>query len=357
MQVNSISNSFVRPMTNRVAQEPAPTQNPAPTPEQQKPEGEQTKSIYFTGDNGKSLRRGAIAVLIPISLLPAVSALTGCEKEIVEARAIAEANANFNDTIYFEDSIGGGPAKRDTVYRDITKYDTVYVDTGSYVHDVDTIIKWKDSYIRPIPLDSLMKNVNNWGIEGSEEANIDDGETRRNIIHYVGTREWEYNNQEIGDMDVLNSSKNVLIYNTEIRDYRGNHESYGKTVLRFPPQNIQLEEAPGFILTNPKGLFLEFYSNETGDKEADILDCKLEKRYFVQTQGDTVRVYSQNDEGVFVEDGAAAKGYLAKNSVLFKNLIGRYDTDDHFVDAHVTAVDDETLKALYVRKRDEQEPI
>ena len=356
MQVNSISNSFVRPITsNRVAQEPVP----APTPEQPVPAEGQTKSIYFgNNDNGKAMRRGTMAVLIPLSVLAGMSSASCSRDDDAFAYAKAEAIVKGNDTIRFSDSIvDNTPTKRDTVFIDRTKYDTVYVDTGSYVHDVDTIILWKDNYQRPIPLDSLMKNVENWGIDGSEGADINDGNSPRNIIHYVGTREWEYNNQEIGDMDVLNSSKNVLIYNTEVRDYKGRHESYGKTVLRVPPQNVKLENAEGFVLNNPKGLFLEFYSNNSNDKNADILDCKLEKRFFVQTQGDSVRVYSQNDEGIYVEDGAAAKGYISENSVLLKNLIGRYDTEDHYVDAHVTAVDDETLKNLYVRKRDEAEAI
>ena len=345
MQVNFMTNSFVRPMTNRVAQEPTP----APAPEQQAPSGEQAKSIYFTGDKNKDLKHKAMIMLVPLSLLTASPMLmTGCD----DGDAWAYAEAKADGKLEVSDSSSAG---RDTIFIDRTKYDTVYVDTGSYVHDVDTIIKWKDNYQRPIPLDSLMKNIHNWGIDGSENGNINDSTSRRNIIHYVGTREWEYNNQEIGDMDVLNSSKNVLIYNTEIRDYLGRHEAYGKTVLRFPSNGVKLEDSEGRIITNPKGLFLEFYNNASDDKNADILDCFLEKRFFVQTQGDTVRVYSMNDEGVFVEDGAAAKGYIAKNSVLLKNLIGRYDTDDHFVDAHVTAVDDETLKALYVRKRDEAE--
>lgn len=353
MQVNSISNSFVRPMTsNRVAQEPVPAQ----TPEQQVPAEGQTKSIYFgSSDNGKAMRRGTMAVLIPLSILTGMG-VASCDKE--EAEAYAGVEGYLSGTYEASDSSSSsasGTTVRDTIFVDRTKYDTVYVDTGSYVHDVDTIIQWKDNYQRPIPLDSLMKNVEHWEIDGSEGADIDDGNSPRNIIHYVGTREWEYNNQEIGDMDVLNSSKNVLIYNTEIRDYKGRHESYGKTVLRVPPQNVKLENAEGFVLTNPKGLFLEIYKNDSDDKNADILDCQLDKRFFVQTQGDSVRVYSQNEEGVFVEDGVAAKGYISQNSVLLKNLIGRYDTEDHFVDTHVTAVNDETLKDLYVRKRDEAE--
>ena len=346
MQVNFMTNSFVKPATtNRVAPEPAPA------PEQQTPANEPTKSIYFTADENKKVRNNVMAVLLPLSILTAAPMFVGCDKD---SEAWAYAYTDGHAEAYANDSCSGCH-KRDTIFIDRTKYDTVYVDTGKYVHDIDTIIQWRDNYQRPIPLDSLMKNINNWDVDGSDSADINDGNTRRNIIHYVGTREWEYNNQEIGDMDVLNSSKNVLIYNTEIRDYKGNHESYGKTVLRFPPKGVKLETASGKVITDPKGLYLEMYSNNSNDKNADILDCQLEKRFFVQTQGDSVRVYSMNEDGVFVEDGVAAKGYISKNSVLLKDLIGRYATDDHFVDAHVTAVDDETLKALYVRKRDESE--
>lgn len=346
MQVNSITSFSAncqprRLMNNTPQPEPTPVSNPQPETSEEK-----KASIYFRGNEkegntGKSLRKAGMIML----LVPVLGGITAsCQKD--EPYAYAEAHNDGWAYAYAK-------SDRDTVYRDITKFDTVYVDTGSYHVSHDTIIKWRDNYVRPIPLDSIMKSFHNWGIDGTGGADIFNGKTNRNIIHYVGTREWEYNNREIGDMDVVNSSKYNLIYDTDIQDYKGKHIRYGKTIFRIPTAQFTLKTPDGRIINSPKGYFAEFYSSPS--KGADILDCTREKQFFCQTDANNnvIKVYSKDDEGNFVEDGSASKGYLATSSVLFKNLIGRYDTDDHFVDFHVTAVNDETLKDLYVRKMDD----
>ncbi len=56
----------------------------------------------------------------------------------------------------------------------------------------------------------------------------------------------------------------------------------------------------------------------------------------------------------FVETGKVAKGYLGANSILLKNLIGDYPTDDHFVDFKVEAVNDNELRKRYVEYMDKR---
>ena len=82
------------------------------------------------------------------------------------------------------------------------------------------------------------------------------------------------------------------------------------------------------------------YSNPSNNMNADILDCTRDKQFFCQTDANNkiLKVYSKDENGYFVEDGSVSKGYLSGSTVLFKNLIGRYDTDDHLVDVHVSAV-------------------
>ena len=82
------------------------------------------------------------------------------------------------------------------------------------------------------------------------------------------------------------------------------------------------------------------------------MDCKLKTRAFVQTNGDTLNVAKLEDSNEYVEKGKVAKGYLGANSILLKNLIGQYPTDDHYADFKTVAVDDETLRRQYVKDMD-----
>ena len=229
-----------------------------------------------------------------------------------------------------------------------------YIDTLGCNHPADTIIKWWYAWERPMPLDTLNNNFDNWDIPGVDPR-WNDSLARRNIIHYEGTREWEYNTREIGDINVLESSKKILVYDTEIKDYKGNHESYGKRVLRIPSTNFTIKTKDGVTLHSPKGLFVEEYENEFNEKNGSILDCKLKSRAFVTTSGDTLNVAKRKGSSEFVETGKVAKGYLGANSVLLRNLIGEYSTDDHYVDFTVEAVEDKRLRAMYVEAMDKKE--
>ncbi len=229
-----------------------------------------------------------------------------------------------------------------------------YIDTLGCNHPADTIIKWWYAWERPMPLDTLNNNFDNWDIPGVDPI-WKDSTARRNIIHYEGTREWEYNTREIGDINVLESSKKILVYDTEIKDYKGNHESYGKRVLRIPSTNFTIQTKDGVTLHSPKGLFVEEYENEFNEKNGSILDCKLKSRAFVTTSGDTLNVAKRKGSSEFVETGKVAKGYLGANSVLLRNLIGQYSTDDHYVDFTVEAVEDKRLRAMYVEAMDKKE--
>ena len=215
----------------------------------------------------------------------------------------------------------------------------------------DTIIKWYCSYQKPIPLDSLYNNMQNWGIDGTEGDKYDE-KSKRNIIHYEGTREWEYGTKEIGDMDIIESSKNVLIYDTEIKDWEGKHQSYGKRVLRIPTGSFSITKKDGEVVRNPKGFFVEEYENPYNEKGGSVLDCNVKSRAFVTTNGDTLNVSLLNDGNKFVETGKVAKGYLGANSILLQNLIGRYETEDHYVDFNVDAITDQELRCKYVKAMD-----
>ena len=229
-----------------------------------------------------------------------------------------------------------------------------YVDSTHCSHPADTLIKWWYAWDRPMPLDSLNNNFDNWEIPGVDPA-WRDSLSRRNIIRYEGTREWEYGTKEIGDINVLESSKKILVYDTEITDYKGNHESYGKRVLRIPSGNFSITTKDGETLHSPKGLFVEEYENEFDEKGGSILDCKLKTRAFVTTTGDTLNVAKRKGTTEFVETGKVAKGYLGANSILLRNLIGQYSTDDHYVDFKVEAVEDKKLRAMYVYAMDRKE--
>ena len=229
-----------------------------------------------------------------------------------------------------------------------------HVDSTVCSHPSDTLIKWWYAWDRPQPLDSLYNNLDNWGIDGTGE-NWADSLANRNIIHYEGTREWEYGTKEVGDINVLESSKKVLVYDTEILDYKDNHESYGKRVLRIPTSNFTIVTSNGDILRSPGGLFVEEYENEFDEKNGSILDCKLKTRTFVTTNGDTLNVAKRKGTSEFIETGKVAKGYLGANSILLRNLIGQYSTDDHYVDFKVEAVPDDKLRAMYVYAMDKKE--
>ncbi len=236
-----------------------------------------------------------------------------------------------------------------------SKTDGYVVDTTEYVHPGDTIIKWYYDYDRPWPLDSLFHNFQNWDIDGTDGVNPNDSTQKRNIIHYEGTREWEYNNSEIGDINILESEGRNLVYDTEIRDYKGNHLYYGKTVLRVPKGGFTVTTKDGRVLNSPKGFFYEEYTSDTDDKNASIYDCTLKTRAFCQTNGDTLFVAKRKGTSEYVEKGKATKGYLGANSVLLRNLIGQYDTDDHYVDMKIETADDHNLKLMYLRAKDEED--
>lgn len=215
----------------------------------------------------------------------------------------------------------------------------------------DTVRMWYYGFNRPQPLDSLYNNFKNWDIDGTD-GDRDNPKANRNVTHYEGTREWEYNSRETGDIRLTESSRNVLVYDTEVKDYKGNHESYGKRVFRLPTASFKVITKDGDTLTSPKGLFVEEYENPTDNPKASILDCNLKTRAFVTTNGDTLNVAKLKGTNEYVETGKVAKGYLGANTVLLKSLIGMYPTDDHYTDFKVTTVDDETLRQKYVLDMD-----
>lgn len=285
--------------------------------------------VTFVGEkkDNKVMKAARDLAIASMFLVPvASSTLTSCDDDYGYARAEAHAWAGIGH----------------------------YVDSTHCSHPADTIIKWWYAWDRPQPLDSLNNNFDNWDIDGVDD-NWRDSTSNRNIIHYEGTREWEYGTKEIGDINVLESSKKVLVYDTEVQDYKGNHESYGKRVLRIPSGNFTIKTANGVTLHSPKGLFVEEYENEFDEKNGSILDCKLKSRAFVQTDGDTLNVAKRKGTSEFVETGKVTKGYLGANSILLRNLIGEYSTDDHFVDFKAEAVEDNKLRAMYVYEMDKKE--
>ncbi len=288
--------------------------------------------LSFLGNNknsksGKLMRDAAVAMfLIPIATTPL---MTSCDKDDGYAYANAEVDGS--------------------------KTPGYIVDTTEYHHPADTVIKWYYDYERPWPLDSLLNNLNNWGIDGTD-VNPNDSTAKRNIIHYEGIREWEYNNKEIGDMNILESTpKKNLVYDVEILDYKGNHISYGKSVLRIPTGSFTVTTKDGRVLNSPKGFFVESYTNDNDEKGGSIYDCTLQSRAFCQTNGDTLFVAKRKGTSEYVEKGKVAKGYLGANTILLQNLIGQYDTDEHYVNMKIDAVDDHNLKLMYLRAKDDEE--
>ncbi len=353
-------------------------ENPQP---EQKPVEDQglTASLYFTGDkNGKgnAMRNATMAGLGSILLLTAApSVLSSCSDKgeayayaYAEGHDSASATATTNDTAYYISKHGKGCGcdsccnHRDTIYKYIVDHDTIHdtivVDTGSYHVTHDTIVKWMCDWNKPIPLDTLDKWNKKFDID-------DDDPSRRNIVHYEGTRDWEYGENFKADANLLESSKNILVYDREDFDWRGKHTGWGKDVYRIPTSRFTIETYGGKKLVSPKGLFIETYKNPA-DEKSTIYDNDLVQRYFVQTRGDSVDVYSYDPEtGLYREDGRFSKGYLQKNSILLTDLIAsdpkikwsrdpQYSTEDHITKAKTVKLNDEELKLLYIRQRDDE---
>ena len=229
-----------------------------------------------------------------------------------------------------------------------TKIDINWTEDSTHVAPKDTTDKWRDNFVRPIPLDSLYKNIGGWGFG---DGDINDSTSNRNIVHYEGTREWEYMTREIADINLTDfpNNKNVLVYDTEIQDYKGNTKSYGKQVLRIPEGNFTVTTKDGEVLNSPKGFFVESWVNNLGVKGASIYDCDKVSSAFCQTNGEVLNVAKVDDTGNhYVQTGSVQKGYLGDNSILLRDLIGIYSTDDHYTGFEIKAVNDSVLKDIFV---------
>ena len=394
MLVNSITN-FKYDMSNKLANRNQDA--PAPQPQPVKDEG-LTASIYFTGKKNKNAMRNAtmatIGSLALVSMLPSMSSCSkddwyGTKSESYSS-SYSESNAKTSDTTTVilnthprgcdcdcckkgKDTVYvnvPGPTEyvHDTIHHHDTTYihDSIpkeipiyiYVDTGSYHVDHDTIIKWKDNYEKPIPLDTLDKISNKFDIDGVDPS-------RKNIVSYQGVREWEYGNRFATVMNQLQSSKYNLVYDREDFDWEGNHTGWGKDVFRYPRTDFKIQTYSGQTLRNPKGLFVETYKNPFDSKISDIADNELISRRFIQTKGDSVYVFTYDkNTGLYREDGRLSKGYLENSSILFTDLIAsdpdkifgtdpEYSTEDHLVKCKIITVNDEELKDLYVRAKDD----
>lgn len=364
MLVNSITN-FKYDMSNKLANHRQDAPTPEPQPQPVKDEG-LTASIYFGNKKGNhSMRNATIALVTPVILgTTMLPALTSCDKDnsYSEAKAIATSSSKTSDTAIFQ--INTHPKGcdcdcckkgKDTVYI----YDTIVVDTGSYHVVHDTIEKWKHDWQKPIPLDTIAKDL---GIFGADSL-ID----RKNVVHYEATREWEYGDRFVADMNHLESSRKVLVYDREDKDWEGNHTGWGKDVYRVPENNFTIQTYSGKKINNPKGIFVENYVNEADKKESIFSpDRKLVSRRFIQTIGDSVNVFTYDPETkLYREDGRVSKGYLEKNSILLTDLIAsdadkkfvvdpEYSTEDHLTNVKVVTVNDEELRLLYVRAKDDE---
>lgn len=238
----------------------------------------------------------------------------------------------------------------------------VYVDTGSYHVDTVKIKEWVDRWQKPIPLDTLHKWTEKFDIPGTDPS-------RKNIVNYQAIREWEYGDRFVANMNQLESSKNILVYDREDLDWQGNHKGWGKDVYRIPTSNFKIQTYDGKVMNSPKGIFYETYVSRS-DQNTSIYDNNLVSRYFFQTNGDKVKVYSEDPTtGLYREDGEFSKGYLDKSEVgsniLLSNLIASdpeikwtnnpdYATEDHMVGVKVVTVNDEELKLMYVRAKDDE---
>ena len=122
--------------------------------------------------------------------------------------------------------------------------------------------------------------------------------------------------------------------------------------MRIPTGSFSITKKDGEVVRNPKGFFVEEYENPYNEKGGSVLDCNVKSRAFVTTNGDTLNVSLLNDGNKFVETGKVAKGYLGANSILLQNPIGRYETEDHYVDFNVDAITDQELRCKYVKAMD-----
>lgn len=320
MQINSVKNySMTSGVSKNLATDSAAKLNP--------------QKVAFCGNEensnngGKAMRNLIYGLMMLGATAGGSTALTSCDDGDAYAYARAEVTVTGNSTL-----------------------DSLICNCHC---KPDTIIKWYYAFQRPQPLDSLYNNMQNWDIDGTEGCK-NDSTAKRNIVHYEGTREWEYGTKEIGDMNDLESSKKILVYDTEIKDCDDNHQSYGKRILRIPTGSFTLTKKDGEVLRNPKGLFVEEYENPFDEKGGSVLDCNLKSRTFVTTEGDTLNVSLLDKGNKFVETGKVAKGYLGANSILLQNLIGRYETEDHYVDFKVDAINDQQLRCRYVKAMDAQ---
>ena len=312
MQVNSITGyNFGKSMMFSRAAEPAPAPQQPQQPQQ--PEQEPAKSIYFTGkkdNSGRSLRNATMAVLLPLSMLTAGTALSSCDKDAEAwAYAYAEGNANAEAS----DSCGCGHRKP------------------------------SDDFNRPLPLDTLAKHMYIWNIDNFNDTTAN---AKRNIIHYHYARPWEYNNEVDANMNIKESKqdKQLLVHDTEVKDYKGNHLYYGKEVREVPKNPITLETYSGKKIKTNALMTLESRRCDGDVKGASLRNTSLDYKLALMTVGDTVLVFRQGKDGVYKEDGKMAKGYLDDNTILLQDLIGEYATDDHLTDWRLTAITDNELK-------------
>ncbi len=409
MQVNSIRNlSFSSSlMAHKAVDKPQPE---APQPEK-KPEGDQgvTASLYFTGKkDGHSMRNATMAGLGSLVILASAPSLQSCSTDESYAYAESDSHAHATatayvsthgkgctcpecckhrdtvyvyvpgekETIYVEKPVHDTtviekPGKNDTIIKTDTvkipvvvpKYDTVYVDTGSYHVKHDTIEKWKYDFQKPIPLDTLSKIMDRFDIPTQDPS-------RKNIVNYQGIREWEYGDKFEANINLLESSKNILVYDREDKDYKDNHTGWGKDVYRIPTSSFKIETYDGKVLNSPKGMFYEVYTNPWNQKTS-VYDNNLVQRYFLQTIGDHVRVFSYDPStGLYREDGKVSEGYLNRkesgNNILLTDLIASdpslrwnntdpaHSTEDHLVGVNLTGVNNEELKLMYARQRDDE---
>ncbi len=285
--------------------------------------------VNFVGNDGnKSSLSKTKGAVIGLCLFPlAGGMMTGCDEPV---------SANAETWVTPGDSIQHG--------------DTI-IDRWEHT---DTIKKWENEFVRPIPLDSIFKNFGNWGFV---DGDMNDPKSDRNIIHYDITREWEENVREIGDMNYIQSArdKKVLVYDTEIKDYKGQHKYYGKSVIRIPDESYTVTTKDGRVLHSPKGFFVESWRSNNDRKGADFTSCTPLTRDFCVTVGDSLKVAKQTGVNEFELTGTVGKGYLDDKSILLHNLIGIYSTDDHLRNVKVEAVNDEKLKNKYVEaKKDEK---
>ena len=398
MQISAIRNFNYGQslMAHKAVENPQPEQKPV------QDEG-LTASLYFTGNKkgkGNVMRNATMAGVGSLLLLTTVPSLTSCDKDTYSVTAIAndsasaiananaDANANANatvnihakgcccdtcrngkDTVYIHEPgdtqyIYVPQKDTDTVYIEVPKEipTYIYVDTGSYHVTHVTITKWIDRWQKPIPLDTLDKWVKKFDIDGGTPG-------RNNIVNYQAIREWEYGDRFVANANLLESSKNIMVYDREDLDWQGNHEGWGKDVYRIPTSNFKIQTYSGKTLNSPKGIFFETYVN-SWDQNTSIYDNNLVQRYFLQTNGDKVNVYSYDAKtGLYREDGEFSKGYLDKSSVgsniLLTDLIASdpdikwtnnpdYSTEDHMVGVKVVTVNDEELQLMYVRAKDDE---